>query len=303
MIAMPWWKRRRSDVPEQPPATAAPPRPADRGRADVTLRLRATTLGQLPSDGTALIAGQELTGRRFVADPAFDQDGSGPAERGWLTDDEIVDVEDSWWRLAHDFHNTGLWPLVTDGLNGDLDRPWREGELGAIEDPEGVDVEAFLRSNVEEDEPDDDAEVRWQGLAPAMTLTADGAPAEANVGQLPYRLEAAPLGALMVVAAQRPADVLARLGWLGAVNLDAGGGQLSAVLRSWEDRFGAVPVCVGFDTLVLAVSRPPTDPAALEQLALEHYGFCPDNIEQGSGSVEAYTMDLAGQRMWSFWWD
>jgi hypothetical protein len=270
----------------------------------VALRLRAARLGQLPADGAVLVAGHQLTGQRFRADAAFDQDGSEPAERGWLTDDEIVDVEDYWWRLAHEFHSTGLWPLVTDGLNGDLDRPWREGELGAPEDPEGVDVEAFLRSNVEgDDEVGDEPELRWQGLAPAVPLTGDGAAVDPDVGQLPYRLEAAPLGALMLVPALRPADVLARLGWLGAVNLDAGGGQLSAVLRSWEDRFGAVPVCVGFDTLVLAVSRPPTDPTALQQLALEHYGFCPDNVEQGAGSVEAYAVDLAGQRMWSFWWD
>ncbi|HEX3955922.1 MAG TPA: DUF4253 domain-containing protein [Trebonia sp.] len=55
-----------------------------------------------------------------------------------------------------------------------------------------------------------------------------------------------------LVPAQRPADVLARLGWMGAVN-SRSTADITAVLRSWEDRFGARLIEVGFADLRLLV--------------------------------------------------
>ena len=41
--------------------------------------------------------------------------------------------------------------------------------------------------------------------------------------------------------------LVSSLGWLGAANYDYDAAEMSAVLRSWEERFGAVPVCLDFD--------------------------------------------------------
>jgi hypothetical protein len=85
-------------------------------------------------------------------------------------------------------------------------------------------------------------------------------------------------GALLLVSVRRPADVVAALGWWGATNHDYSGADITAVLRSWEDRFGAVLV-TGFDTMVVQVPRNTASPSAVDGLLREHYGFCTDIID------------------------
>ena len=57
------------------------------------------------------------------------------------------------------------------------------------------------------------------------------------------------------------------------------GADVAGVLRSWEDRFGAYVVAVGFATLDLVVTRPPGDAREALVLAQEHYAFCPDVLD------------------------
>ena len=59
---------------------------------------------------------------------------------------------------------------------------------------------------------------------------------------------------LGLVPAGRPADVPAAAGWFGMCNSWDDVVAMSAVLRSWEDRFGAVLVLMGRATLELAVA-------------------------------------------------
>ena len=110
-------------------------------------------------------------------------------------------------------------------------------------------------------------------------------------------------GRLGLVAVERPADALAALGWTGPINHYADMGLLSAVLRSWENRFGAILVGVGFDTLSVIVQRPPKTMDAARSVAAEHFAACSDNVHQGAGSIEAYAEQLVGEPLWSFWWD
>lgn len=94
-----------------------------------------------------------------------------------------------------------------------------------------------------------------------------------------------------------------RLEWQGPVNYFEDMGPFAAVLRSWEDRFGSVVVGIGFDTLTLAVRRPPNTSEHALAIAGEHYAFCMDNVSQGAGSITAYSHELKSQKVWSFWWD
>ena len=79
-------------------------------------------------------------------------------------------------------------------------------------------------------------------------------------------------------------------------------GLLAAVPRSWEERFGAVVVGIGFDTLTLAVQRPVRESSA-EAVAAEHLAMCPDNVFQGVGGIREYAQTLVGASSWEFWWD
>jgi hypothetical protein len=80
--------------------------------------------------------------------------------------------------------------------------------------------------------------------------------------------------------------------------------RLSAVLRSWEDRFATRVIGVGFAELYLSVAAPPTDHAAAFHIAAEHFAFCPDNVWQGSTpDLAGYAGQLVDAPIWSFWWD
>jgi hypothetical protein len=47
----------------------------------------------------------------------------------------------------------------------------------------------------------------------------------------------------------------------------------AAVLRSWEDRFGARLLQVGFDEIWLLAERPPRTLQTAEHVAAEHYAL------------------------------
>lgn len=114
---------------------------------------------------------------------------------------------------------------------------------------------------------------------------------------------------LAVVDARRPADVPLALGWAGMCNYrhqDLVG--LCAVLRSWEERFGALLVHMSFSTLLLAVARPPQTSGESELVAAEHFAFCPDQHDPQDMLGTVYTPRTYGEKIrnvgyWRFWWD
>ncbi|MFD0855438.1 DUF4253 domain-containing protein, partial [Actinomadura adrarensis] len=108
---------------------------------------------------------------------------------------------------------------------------------------------------------------------------------------------------LGLVPAARGADTLTVAGWDGPCNHTNYTQEISAVVRSWEDRFGARVVAVGFDVLMLSVAAPPETYKHALHVAAEHLAFCPDNIRQGVGTLEEYAKGLVGADNWSFWWD
>ena len=79
------------------------------------------------------------------------------------------------------------------------------------------------------------------------------------------------------------ADVLAVTGWAGLVNQGGSLVPLTAVLRSWEDRFGARLIDVGSADLRLMVERPPRTREAAQLLAAEQAHLA-DDCTHGPGT-------------------
>lgn len=226
---------------------------------------------------------------------------SGPAGRplAWVSDTVVVDIQSLWLRLAGRFDRSGLWPLTSRGLGGDLRRPWSDPEdLRRLTEPGdvgSVDIKSFLAKEI----------------SSASAATVDVPVAPITLAQrtqppqraLPLTGDHLPQGSLLIlVPVSRPADALNALGWTHAVNYDISDTELSAVLRSWEDRFGAVLTTVDFDAIEVEVTRPPGADLAVP-VGYEHYGFCPDNIDQGAGTLSAYARQISDTRTWDFWWD
>ena len=107
-----------------------------------------------------------------------------------------------------------------------------------------------------------------------------------------------------LAVADRPADVLARIGWTGAVNYPTAL-PIAAVLRSWEDRFGARLMQIGFDRIRLLVERPPRTADAALRLAAEQYVFCDECHHEiaATGTIPGLAICLLSAPAWTFWWD
>jgi hypothetical protein len=97
------------------------------------------------------------------------------------------------------------------------------------------------------------------------------------------------------VSCRRPADAIGVAGWTGAINVWQRPAQVSAVLRSWEDRFGAIVVGLGFATITLLVPRPPTTDDDALRVAAEVAALCPDALWQPEAPCRIHP----GTRRWS----
>jgi hypothetical protein len=78
---------------------------------------------------------------------------------------------------------------------------------------------------------------------------------------------------------------------------------VSAVLRSWEDRYGARLLEVGFAEFRLVVSRPPRTVDEALPIAAEHIAFCDECGRMGLRHVQMLAKTLVDNPFWDFWWD
>jgi hypothetical protein len=124
------------------------------------------------------------------------------------------------------------------------------------------------------------------------------------VDEQPEEFEVARLGSVVgLVPAAAGWEVPALLSWEGAANYEITPAEHLCVLRWWEHRYGAELVALGFDTLELAVARPPRTAHEVVRAAREMYAYCPDTVDQGWGTLEGLCRHMAAGRSWSFWWD
>jgi Domain of unknown function (DUF4253) len=136
---------------------------------------------------------------------------------------------------------------------------------------------------------------RFPGLAPAVEEELDPELTRWAVWQ--YTRHAR----IGLVPAARPADILPRIGWAGACNHRTAS-ELAVVLRSWEDRFGARLLGVGYDDIRLLVSRPPQTLEAAQPIAAEHLAFS-DDAHKGMRGVGWIARAIVNNPFWDFWWD
>ena len=264
----------------------------------------AMSLGAVPDDGEMYIAGTGMwhAGRQLRA-------ASG-VPVVWVSDRAIAGGI-IWTDLAERSAESGLQPFLLSGLDGGTARPWDTGEqVGDPEDTtalDGMNAAQVLEGwwwAPGEDELAEDEElremfapfgVRFPGLAPAVEEEPDPELMRRAVFQYTRRARVG------LVPAARPADILPRLGWAGACNHRTAS-ELAVVLRSWEDRFGARLLEVGFDDIRLLVSRPPQTLADAQRIAAEHFAFA-DEAHRGLRGVPEIARALVNNPFWDFWWD
>lgn len=79
--------------------------------------------------------------------------------------------------------------------------------------------------------------------------------------------------------------------------------EMMTAARDWFQRFGAVPAVISHDTLEFSLNFPAPAGRSMD-LALEHYAFCPDRVDQsGEENIATLSATLEQSTVWYFWWD
>jgi Domain of unknown function (DUF4253) len=140
----------------------------------------------------------------------------------------------------------------------------------------------------------------FPGLTRKSPLRVDPLAEAGNTGSILARRGTYRLG---LVSVERPADAPAVLGWTGMSKSTDQVAEISAVLRSWEDRFGAALIVLGFDELELSVAGPPRNQGRALILAAEHRSFSVRSFSGQPGNLREYASGLLHRRHWRFSWD
>jgi hypothetical protein len=265
-------------------------------------------LRQLPLD-LELLFGDGGDGRAFGVDlpsgslvwpdPEYDTMRTHHRPSFWLSDAPVQ--AELWTRLRSEHQRSGLWPvLLEDGV-----QPWSAGQIA----PDSVaEIDHYTAAGFMTETWGDliNREVDLAPFgedcpgpaAPGAAVAHPDVVADWYAGVVAERRT--PLG---LVAVDRGADALVAIGWQGALHHNEWTVPLAAVVRSWEERFGARVVGLGFNTLDLSIAAPPATLDHALQVAAEHWTFCPDSLLQGPGTLVDYAREIVGQNAWSFWWD
>lgn len=76
-----------------------------------------------------------------------------------------------------------------------------------------------------------------------------------------------------------------------------------ALAKVWYDKYGAVPVCIGSDTIQFLLKEPVKGENELKELAMQQYLYCGDIVWQGVQTVNNLENSLSNSKVWYFWWD
>ena len=107
---------------------------------------------------------------------------------------------------------------------------------------------------------------------------------------------------LVKVPTTKPYEILAYFG-MGGYNECPFPAEQVAVAKYWYEKYGAVPAVITYDTIVFYVERPVQTLEETKKLAMEHYAFCYDIVDQCYGTLEKLADALYKNVHWYFWWD
>lgn len=269
--------------------------------------------------GQFVVPDSAAEGGRIYTEPVLWVSGEPQAAAGGL-----------WAGLFGKRAETGLWPLLLLGVyvgpriremmprelvRRHTRRPWHVGELEPVpvEGIADVDVGQVLARRWHEvtagteDAFDfgEDALPKvpfrdWPGLAlPSLGGTDPDLTASRVVSspeRMPELTGRDDLPYVGLVPAVDGAAAIAACGWpSSAVDIT----EAAAVVRSWQERFGARLCVLGINTLVMTVGRPPKTRQEARRAAAEHLAFC----MAFETEFDKYEEGLIGNQVWFFWWD
>lgn len=208
---------------------------------------------------------------------------------------------EEWHRRRKNFAQTGKWPLmVTAGAldHGSRGEP-EESAADVLEQASQVDAEGFLQEKFD-NWMEEMAEHMTEGEYDDPDLTAFNPVGNSNFEA--FSLDRSTHLGLIEIPCQNPAEVFAEVafgGW-NEVPFDP---EILAVFRYWNEKHGAVPATLSTDIVECWLDHPVNSPELASDLAKEQFAFCPDIVDQGTGTIHSLAESLCGAKVWYFWWD
>ncbi len=264
----------------------------------------------LPGDGELRLGSVVLpAGRRVAPD-----DDEPPV--AWVTTQALPEPGPVWAALAELREQTGLVPVLLPHDGDQMSADWFFAEPGDLAEAGRLQAADVLAARWEYKLPDG-AEDEMEG----GRLSAMHAPfsrqfpglASAQASSLTPGLRHGALHTLAparigLVPAQRPGDVLPVVGWSTFDEFYepvpvSNATWLAAVLRSWEDRFGATLLSIGPRAEIqLLLDRPPQTTQAALAIAAEHYAAADRSGNPGERDIQSIAKTLVGAPTWTLWW-
>jgi Domain of unknown function (DUF4253) len=266
-------------------------------------------IGRLPDEGPVQLGPVTLPAGKLITGYL------GTGHVAWVTADPVPGPGRIWAALAGLHPRTGLIPVQVYGRPGNV-----RGSLNLFETEDPREADRLDASTVLEDMwsdwlplPDEDdpewVQVRapftreFPGLAPPEHTPLTPAERQHALDvTLPSMHWQAPGARIGLVAAGRPADLLPVIGWGGLANNGKSLLPLTAILRSWEDRFGARLIDIGDADLRVFVERPPRTLRAAQRIAAEQ-AVLADECAGGARDIPGIAERLVDAPIWTFWWD
>jgi hypothetical protein len=221
-------------------------------------KFSAPAAGVLPANGRPTVAGIRL--------PEGQRAGNGLPL--WSSDRPVSDALLVAARLAEAFPRTGLWPVLwlSQQPAASMDGPVGLRFIGR------VNVAAWMKDMWRWNHQQDPQDPLFVGPFPGIASAQSPSAATENpfvildhsYNQLDPDLRAP--YELLLIPARRPADTVAITGLALSDTDDA---VYSAVLRSWEDRFGAFVTIFDEGSFTVAAASPPSSPSEMRRLADE----------------------------------
>jgi hypothetical protein len=257
----------------------------------------------LPGDGDVRLGSLRLRGRRVGATLSRGQPVA------WVTEEPVPEAGRAWLAISGMAADTGLRPVLDvpsapGGSPGEsFYNPVDVADIGRLS------ATAILARLWEEKAEDGDALFisQYQPFSGQFPGLAARAEEQLTRDDTVRALDSVPPAHICLAAASRPADLLAVIGWNISDAWDSAL-PVCAVLRSWEDRFGAQLLQIGPSAEIrLLVQRPPRTIEAAQAIAAEQWAFGDTWVDQYSeahlDAISEITPRLINAPIWGFWWD
>lgn len=222
-----------------------------------------------------------------------------------------VKTTEVWHSLRNLVEEAGYWPLfVTDRdmvsrLTEQMSESDHAGFSRIVDEGESLDFEGWLREEEEAGKEYFDFRTELMGewpddSEPMHTFTQL---VELKVDKSAEIIfEALDTVVLLLCPVTKPWHISALLNF-GGWNSCPGPAVHTAAFKYWNERCGAEPAFIAFDTIEFYITNPPSTKETAIDLAIQQYVYCEDRVSQGAESISALASFLLDSTVWYFWWD